>query len=41
MVYAKDFTGRSDSEIINNAIKSRDRDGTVIITPKELSEGEY
>lgn len=38
MVYAADFTGKTDDEIINNAIKSKDADATVVITPKKDNE---
>lgn len=34
MIYANDFIGNNDSEILNNAIKNRDSDGTVVITPR-------
>ena len=36
MVYANEFTGRNDSEILNNAIKGRDADGTVVISPRDI-----
>ena len=36
MVYANDFKGKTDSEIINAAIKGRGKDGIVVISPREL-----
>lgn len=35
MIYANDFKGKNDSEIINTAIKNRTEDGIVIITAKD------
>lgn len=40
MVYANDFFGKTDSDIINSAIENRDSDGIVIIGPKS-SERNY
>ena len=34
MVYANDFTGKCDSDVINAAIRARGADGTVIIEPR-------
>jgi len=34
MVNANDFCGKNDSEILNNAVRGRDRDGIVIIPPR-------
>ena len=34
MVNANDFYGKTDSEILNNAVRGRDRDGIVIIPPR-------
>ena len=39
MVYANQFSGNNDSEILNAAILGRDNDGIVIITRRE-SENE-
>ena len=36
MVYANKFTGRNDSEILNNAIQNRDADGIVVISPRQI-----
>ena len=42
MVYANDFVGKNDSEILNNAIKNRGSDGVVIIPPRTVdSERSY
>ena len=38
MVYANDFTGKNDSEILNNAIKNRGEDGIVIISPRGVDK---
>ena len=38
MVYANDFKGKNDSEILNNAIKSRSADGIVVISPRTIDE---
>lgn len=38
MVFVNDFKGKNDSEIINNAIKSRDKDGVVVISPRTIDE---
>ena len=35
MVYANDFFGNTDSDILNSAIRGRDSDGIVIIDPRE------
>ena len=35
MIYANDFTGKSDNEIIENAILKKDADGVVVIMPKK------
>ena len=35
MVYANDFWGNTDSDILNSAIRGRDSDGIVIIGPRE------
>ena len=35
MVYANDFLGNTDSDILNSAIRGRDSDGIVIIGPRE------
>ena len=34
MVNANDFYGKSDSEILNNAVRGRDKDGIVTIPPR-------
>lgn len=39
MIFAKDFGGKTDSEILKNAINGRDADGIVVITPRELDDG--
>lgn len=36
MVYANNFVGNSDSEILNKAIQSRDADGIVVISPRQI-----
>ena len=36
MVYANDFSGKNDSEILNNAIMGRGTDGTVVISPRAV-----
>ena len=36
MVYANDFSGSNDSEILNNAVSGRDPDGIVVITPRRV-----
>ena len=36
MVYANDFSGRSDSEILNAAVKNRGADGIVVIAPRRI-----
>jgi hypothetical protein len=41
MVYANDFTGKNDSEILNSAVRGRDDDGIVIITPRRLPERDF
>ena len=38
MVYANDFKGNNDSEILNNAVKGRGKDGIVIISPRTIDE---
>ena len=38
MINVTDFAGSCDSEIINNAIKARNKDGIVIIPPRECKE---
>ena len=36
MVYANKFSGKNDSEILNNAVKGRGSDGIVVISPREI-----
>ena len=36
MVYANDFSGRNDSEILNAAVKNRGADGIVVIAPRRI-----
>ena len=36
MVYANNFTGSNDSEILNNAVQNRDEDGIVVISPRKI-----
>ena len=36
MVYANDFTGRCDSEILNRAVAGRGPDGIVVIPPRTV-----
>ena len=36
MVYANNFTGSNDSEILNNAVQNRDEDGMVVISPRKI-----
>ena len=36
MVFANDFKGKNDSEILNNAVHGRDSDGIVVITPRAV-----
>ena len=38
MVYANDFKGKNDSEILNNAIKNRQADGIVVISPRQVDD---
>lgn len=38
MVYANDFSGRCDSEILNRAIESRGADGIVVIPPRTVDD---
>ena len=38
MVFANNFTGKSDSEILNNAICGKDADGIVVITPRQIDK---
>ena len=38
MVYANNFIGSSDSEILNQAIQSRDADGIVVISPRKVDD---
>lgn len=35
MINVNDFKGLTDNEIIENAIKNRDSDGTVLIPPRD------
>ena len=36
MVFANDFRGKNDSEILNTAIQNRDADGIVVISPRTV-----
>ena len=36
MVNANSFSGSNDSEILNNAVKNRDADGIVVISPRDI-----
>ena len=36
MVFANDFTGRNDSEILNAAVQGRGADGIVVIPPRQV-----
>lgn len=38
MSYANDFSGKNDSEILNNAIQNRTEDGIVIIAPRVIDD---
>jgi hypothetical protein len=38
MVYANNFTGRNDSEVLNHAVQSRDEDGIVVISPRKIDD---
>ena len=38
MVFANDFTGRTDSEILNTAIQQRGKDGIVVISPRTVDQ---
>lgn len=38
MVFANNFKGKNDSEILNNAVKGRGKDGIVIISPRLIDE---
>jgi hypothetical protein len=38
MVFANNFKGINDSDILNNAIKSRDGDGIVVISPRNIDD---
>lgn len=40
MVYANDFLGNTDSDILNAAIKGRDEDGIVIIGARKAVGGQ-
>ncbi|MBQ9131136.1 MAG: hypothetical protein IJX62_01520 [Clostridia bacterium] len=40
MVYANDFYGKNDSEILNNAIKGRGADRIVVISPRQIATNE-
>ena len=38
MVFANDFTGINDSEILNNAVQGRNKDGIVVIAPRTIDK---
>lgn len=38
MVFANDFTGRTDSEILKTAIQQRGKDGIVVISPRTVDQ---
>lgn len=38
MVYANNFAGKNDSEILNNAVQNRGADGVVVISPRQTDE---